>query len=256
MFSPEGTTLLALAVLTVMGSAVVLHAVVLLRRSPFNLLQSLLFGINYLMARILWRARVVGKLPLVDGEGGVVVSNHRCPADPSFVYLITSRMVHWMVAREYCVHPAGAWFFNATESIPVSRGGIDTTAIKMAIRYVNRGGLVGLFPEGKINTTDQVLLPGRLGAALIALKARAAVIPCYIDGAPFDGSILGCLFMPAKVEIRIGPRIDLSEYFDRHTDRQVLESLTRRFLTEIAHLAGCPDHEAQLVGRSRKQDRQ
>ena len=254
MFSPEDTTLLALLVLTAMGSAVVLYAVVLLRRSPFNLLQSLLFGINYLMTRILWRARVVGKLPLADGEGGVIVSNHRCPADPSFVYLITSRTVHWMVAREYCEHPAGAWFFRATESIPVGRGGVDTTATKTAIRYVDRGGLVGLFPEGKLNTTDQVLLPGRRGAALIALKARAAVVPCYIDGAPFDGSILGCLFMPAKVEIRIGPRIDLSEYFDRDTDRQVLESLTRRFLTEIARLAGYPDYEPQLAGRARKRD--
>ena len=46
--------------------------------------------------------------------------------------------------------------------------------------------------------------------------------------------------MPAKVEIRIGPRIDLSEYFDRDSDREVLKSLTRRFLTEIARLAGLP----------------
>ena len=252
MFSPAGTMLLALAVLTAMGSAVVVHAVILLRRSPFNLLQSVLFGINCLMTRILWRAQVVGELPLADGEGGVIVSNHRCPADPSFVYLTTSRIVHWMVAREYCKHPAGAWFFNATESIPVGRGGVDTAATKMAIRYVDQGGLVGLFPEGKLNTTDQVLLPGRLGAALIALKARAAVVPCYIHGSPYNGSILGCLFMPAKVEIRIGPRIDLTEFFDRHADRQVLESLTRRFLTEIAGLAGCPDYEPQLAGRARK----
>jgi len=253
MFSPQGTTLLATVVLTMMGSAVILYAVILLRRSPFNLLQSALFGFNYLMTRILWRARVVGEFPLADGEGGVIVSNHRCPADPSFVYLMTSRTVHWMVAREYCEHPAGAWFFRATESIPVGRGGVDTAATKMAIRYVGRGGLVGLFPEGKLNTTDQVLLPGRRGAAMIALKARAAVVPCYIDGSPFDGSILGCLFMPAKVEIRIGPRIDLSEYFDRHPDRQILETLTRRFLTEIARLAGCPDYEPQLAGRGRKQ---
>ena len=256
MFSPQDTTLLALAVLTMMGSAVVLYAVVLLRRSPFGPLQSLLFGINHLMTRILWRARVVGKLPLAVGEGGVIVSNHRCPADPSFVYLTTSRTVHWMVAREYCEHPAGAWFFRATKSIPTGRGGVDTTAIKMAIRYVARGELVGLFPEGKLNITDQVLLPGRLGAALIALKTRAAVVPCYIDGSPYDGSILGCLFMPARVEIRIGPRIDLSEYFDRHADRQVLESVTRRFLTEIARLAGEPDYKPQLVGRSRKRNPQ
>ena len=249
MLSPLGTTLVALAVLTIMGSAVVLHVVVLLRRTPFSLLQTLLLGINYLMTRVLWRARVVGKFPLGDGEGGVIVSNHRCPADPTFVYLITSRIVHWMVAREYCEHPAGRWFFRATESISVGRGGVDTAATKMAIRYVAEGGLVGLFPEGKLNTTEEVLLPGRRGAAMIALKARAAVVPCYIEGSPYDGTILGCLFMPARVEIRVGPRIDLSEYFESHPDRAVLDSLTERFLSEIARLAKCPNYKPKLAGR-------
>ena len=53
----------------------------------------------------------------------------------------------------------------------------------MAIRYAQEGGLVGLFPEGRVNTTDELLLPGRPGAALIALRARVPVIPCYVQGA-------------------------------------------------------------------------
>ena len=40
-----------------------------------------------------------------------------------------------------------------------------------------------------------------LGAALIALKARAPVIPCYIHGAPYDDTALGCLLMPAAVRL-------------------------------------------------------
>ena len=177
MFSPEATTLIALMVLAVMGSAVVLYLVALLRRSPFNFLQSLLFGFNHLMATILWRARVVGELPLADGEGGVIVSNHRCPADPSFLYLATSRTIHWMVAREYCLHPAGAWFFRATESIPVSRGGIDTAAMKIAIRYVQRGGLVGMFPEGKLNTTGPGSLARSTGRGADCLKGSGGGRP-------------------------------------------------------------------------------
>lgn len=84
---------------------------------------------------------------------------------------------------------------------------------------------------------------------MIALKARAPVVPCYVKGSPYRGSILGCLLIPAKVEVVVGPRIDLSDYFDRGTDRAVLQELTRRFLREIAELAGCPHHEPELAGR-------
>ena len=34
-------------------------------------------------------------------------------------------------------------------------------------------------------------MPGRPGAALIALKARVPVVPCYIHDAPYDGTMLG-----------------------------------------------------------------
>ena len=93
-------------------------------------------------------------------------------------------------------------------------------AIRTAIRLVQQGELVGVFPEGRINTTGQLLLPGRPGAAMIALKARAPVVPCYIHGAPYDGTTLGCLLMPASVRLEIGPPIDLSAYFDRDDRRE------------------------------------
>ena len=246
------TEVLALGLLGAIGVTIAALVAILFGRSPFTPAQSVVFGVNYLLVRLWWRARASGPLPLSPEEGGVIVCNHRSPADPLFIYLTTLRVVHWMVAREYTVHPVGAWFFRVCGTISVNRGGIDTGSTKAAIRQVQNGELVGLFPEGRINTTDRVLLPGRAGAALIALKARAPVVPCYVKGSPFRGSILGCLLIPAKVEIVVGPRIDLSEYFDRGTDRAVLQELTRRFLSEIAKLAGSPHYEPELAGRFHK----
>ena len=84
---------------------------------------------------------------------------------------------------------------------------------------------------------------------MIALRARVPVIPCYVTGAPYDGTILGCLVMPAKVRLVVGRPIDLSPYYGRESDREVLEELTKRFLQEIAALAGQPDFQPQLAGR-------
>jgi 1-acyl-sn-glycerol-3-phosphate acyltransferase len=243
------TQLLAWALAAAIAAVPVALAVRAARRTRYTPGQALLMGLNYVYTRVVWRTTILGAIRLPPGQGAVIVSNHRCPLDPAFIARLVDCMVHWMVAKEYVDNPAIGWMFRLCQSIPVSRGGIDTAATKMAIRYAQSGGLVGLFPEGRINISDELLLPGRPGAALIALKARVPVIPCYIEGSPYDGTAWGCLFMPSRVRLVVGDPIDLSEYYDRAGDRDVLETLTKRFLKEIATLAKQPDFTPSLAGR-------
>ncbi len=250
MLSSLATELLAWCVLLGLGTGLAWGAWRMLESNAMRVPQSLLLGTNYLLTRLLWRATVDGTFDLPPGQGAILVSNHRAPIDPTFLYLSTRRIVHWMVAKEYVIHPALAWFFRETESIPVNRGGIDTKATKIAIRYAQAGGLVGMFPEGRINKTGDVLLPGRPGAALIALRARVPIVPMYVDGSPFNDSVFSPLFMPARVHLTIGKPIDLSEYYERASDREAQRAVTLVVLKEIAKLAGQPDFEPRLAGRS------
>ena len=243
------TDLLALVVLAAVGAVPLALAWRAARRTHFTWGQALLMGLNCVYTRIVWRTTVIGQFPIAPGQGAIVVSNHRCPLDPAFIGLTVNRMVHWMVAREYVENPAIGWMFRICRSISVGRAGVDTGATRIALRYAQSGNLVGIFPEGRINTTDDLLLPGRPGAAMIALRARVPVVPCYIEGSPYDGTAWGCLFMPAKVRLVIGRPIDLSEFYGREDDREVLKALTKRFLKEIATLAGQPGFEPQLAGR-------
>lgn len=247
--SHEATHILAFLVLAVLGLAVVTYVVWSIRRSRFTVAQYFFYLYGRVMTRILYRARIDGKLDLPDSQGAVIVCNHRSPFDPAFIQLATDRVVHWMVAREYCTHPLYAWFFNIPEAIPVGRGGIDTAATKMAIRYARRGDMVGMFPEGRLNDTAELLLPGRPGAALVALKAEVPIIPCYITGSPRGATMLGSMFVPANGHLVIGRPMDISAYYGREKEREVLEELTRKILREIAALAGESDFTPQLAGR-------
>jgi 1-acyl-sn-glycerol-3-phosphate acyltransferase len=239
-----------LALLFLAGLVLAVLAGMRTRRLPLSPGQRVLYVLNQVLAKFLWRAKAMGRLPVPPGQGALIVSNHRSPTDPAFVYLTTNRLVHWMVAREYCEHPAVAWFFRLTEAIPVNRAGIDTAATKMAIRYLKQGELVGMFPEGRLNDTDELLLPGRPGAALVALKARVPVVPCYISGSRFCGSVWKSLFLPAKVRIYVGEPLDLSPYYGREHQREVLEEVTLLFLREISRLAGRLDYQPRLAGRA------
>lgn len=249
MLSPAGTKILAIVVVSVVACTPSIMLVLWYRSTHFSIPQFFLYALNYVVAKIRWRARIFGSLPIAENEGAIIVCNHRGPFDPSFIALATNRVVRWMVAKEYVFHPWVAWFFRHARSIPVSRGGIDTAALRAAVRFAQQGELLGIFPEGRINDTEKVLLPGRPGAALIALKARVPVIPCYISGSPYDGTTFGFLLMSAKTEVKIGPRLDLSKYYDHADDRQTQAELTKWFLREIAVLGGVNDYVPELAGK-------
>ncbi len=244
-------TILALVVIVPVGIFIVKW-----RRSPLSLRQTIFWSLNYLITRLVWGTRVEGQLPIEPGKGAVIVANHRSSIDPSFIQICLRRVVYWMVAREYCEAPAIGWLLREFQVIPVGRGGIDTAATKLAIRLARQGGLIGMFPEGRINTAPdkQLLLPGRPGAALVALKARVPIIPVFIDGAPYNGTSLGPLFMRAMVRVKIGQPIDISAYFGREKEEGVTQEITLRAMREMAKLAGHPEFEPQLAGRRWKSE--
>ncbi len=251
MLSDETSDILGICVVTTVALAVLVWIMSMLRRSPFTPGQSFLYALNYVMARVLWRVEVDAPFPVPRGQGALIVCNHRCPFDPSVLVATTTRVIHWMVAKEYCEFPPFRRLLSMCEVIPVARGVVDMAAIREAIRLLQQGEVVGLFPEGSINTTKELLLPGRPGAALMAWKAKAPVVPCYISGTPYDGTTLGCLFMPAHVRLSFGKPLDPLDVADADNERDALHELTRRFLRAIAEQAGQPDYEPRLVGRSR-----
>jgi 1-acyl-sn-glycerol-3-phosphate acyltransferase len=244
----------ALIILIAFIAIAVLAFIVWWKRSPLTLKQTFLWSGNYLIARLIWRTRIEGELPVQPEKGAVIVANHRSSVDPAFIQICIRRVVYWMVAREYCEAPFIGALLRTLQVIPVGRGGVDTAATKQAIRLAQDGGLVGMFPEGRINRTDQLLLPGRPGAALVALRARVPIIPAYIFDAPYDGTALGPIFMRSKVRVKIGQPIDLSPYFGREKEEGVLQEITKLAMRAMAALGGQSDFEPQLAGARWKTD--
>jgi 1-acyl-sn-glycerol-3-phosphate acyltransferase len=238
-----------------LGSIVAILLVILVRDCRFrgySLPQYVLFAVASLIVRLQWRASLRKDFPLRRGQGAVIVCNHRSSVDPFFFQIGIPWVMHWMVAKEYCVHPAFGWFLRQCEVIPTNRAGIDTASTKTAIRLASRGEVVGMMPEGRINVTDQLLLPARPGAALVALKAKVPLVPAYLEGSPYAGTAWSPFFMTARVRLRWGEPIDLSPYYGREHEEEVVPEIMLRCLREIAKLAGQPNFEPTLAGRQWK----
>jgi 1-acyl-sn-glycerol-3-phosphate acyltransferase len=244
----------AIGFLILLVTAIASASVIGFLRSPYTPAQTVLWVLATLLVRILWRAKLPGWFPVAPGDGVVVVCNHRSSVDPFFVQVCCRRPVHWMVAREYCEHFAFRWFLKTCEVIPVRRGGVDTASTKAAIRIASQGGHVGMLPEGRINRSNNFMLPVRPGAVLVALKARVPILPCYIHGSPYGGTAWSPLFMTAQARLRFGELIDLSPYYDRLDEPGLVGELMIQVVKEIARLADRNDFEPTLAGRRWNQE--
>jgi 1-acyl-sn-glycerol-3-phosphate acyltransferase len=245
---------IALTVLVVLFAVAGILIGRLMIRYRLRFSEALLYALDVVLTRCLWRTTVEGSIELSPGRGAIFVSNHSSSIDPLFLQMLIPRAIHYLVAREYVESRFLGWPLRVAGAIPVNRAGIDTAAIKQAIRYAEAGEMVGIFPEGRINTTEQFMLPGRPGVALIALKSHAPVIPCYIEGVPYGGHVLRPFITRARVKVRIGKPLDLSEYYAREDEDGVLAEMTLRFMREIARLAGVENFEPKIAGRRWKLD--
>jgi 1-acyl-sn-glycerol-3-phosphate acyltransferase len=241
-----------LIALAVVALAVIGWLVYVRLFSRFGPLQALLWCLVYIITRWQWRAKLPAALPIPDDSGAVLVCNHRSSVDPFFLQTVSPRKIYWMVAREYVTHPLFGFLLRICEVIPVGRSGVDTAATKTALRHTSAGGLVGMFPEGRINMTEQLLLPCRPGAAVVALKSRVPLLPVYIQGSPYRKVAWSPFLMRANVVVRVGPLLDVSEFYGREDEPQIVQQVMLRVLKAIAVLADQPDFEPQLAGRNWK----
>jgi len=133
-----------------------------------------------------WQRLKSGIKTLPDGPV-ILVGNHRAGVDPLLVQASVNRPLSFMMAREYYEAMWYArWFFDACGAIPVNPGGANRHSLATAIKAVQAGNALCLFPEGAANPDIplQRVLPG---AVLIAMETGAPIIPFRITGTwPFD----------------------------------------------------------------------
>jgi len=218
------------------------------RRQHYSVAQFFLWTLAHLVVRVLWGAKPP-RFPDSARTSAVVICNHRSSIDPFFFQVCLDRPMHWMVAKEFCEHIAFRWFLKQTRAIPVNRGGVDTASTKSAIRLAAAGGVIGMFPEGRINQSSDFMLPVRAGALLVALKARVPIVPCYIDGAPYAGTPWSPFFLTARTRIVFGEPFDLSPYFEQDHDKEWSGRMMLEIVAKIADLANVPHDGLRLAGK-------
>jgi 1-acyl-sn-glycerol-3-phosphate acyltransferase len=187
---------------------------------------------NVCFSRIYHRLDILAPLKLPRTGNAIIVCNHTSGLDPLLIQAASRRLIVWMMAKEYYQVRWLLPFFRAIEAIPVDRGRPDMAATRAALRALAGGHVLGVFPEGRIETSRE-LLPFHSGVAVLAARSGAPVYPAYLDGTQ-RGKEMGPAFVFSnRATLRFGSAIPLN--LQGH-GREQLDIATREIEAAVRRL--------------------
>ena len=135
----------------------------------------------YIYTKFFLRIKIIG-IKNIPKEGRVVLAgNHHSNLDSFILIAINKRIVHILVKNSIMNYPQGIIFKNLG-MIPVNRNIHDQEALNKATDILNNDGVIGIFPEGKRNITNEPLLPFKIGAVKMASVTNSKIVPFVITG--------------------------------------------------------------------------
>lgn len=181
----------------------------------------------------------------IPATGGcLVVGNHLSDSDPAtlghFLIAECGRWPRFLGKAELWKVPLIGWLARTCGQIPVQRNSAKARdVVGAASKAIADGKLVVVYPEGGV-TRDPNHWPmvPRTGAARIALATRAPLIPLAQWG-PQDLMPLKKFprpFPKKTIYVNVGAPIDLSDYYDREIDHELLDEVSELIMARITQL--------------------
>ena len=134
-----------------------------------------------------WTLEVTGREHVPEEGGAIIATNHIGYIDFTVSgYAVRratrrNRLVRYAAKKEVFDHPVSGPLMRGMKHIPVDRGGDVELTMETAVGYLQRGELVGMFPEATISRSF-VPLPGKTGTARMAQRAGVPIVPAAIWG--------------------------------------------------------------------------
>jgi len=145
---------------------------------------------------------------LPEKGAALLAGNHVSGLDPLMLIVACRRPVRFMIAREEYERFGLRWFFRAGGCIPVERSGKPEKAFRDALAALNKGEVVGIFPEGGIHLSSHPPKHLKRGIAVLAELSGAFVYPVQVSGSAAEGHVVTAVIKRAQARLRIFPPMD------------------------------------------------
>lgn len=135
----------------------------------------------------------------------LLVSNHVSGLDPMLMIAASRRPLRFIIAREEYQRPGLNWLFRAIGCIPVDRSRRPEQALRAALRALEQGEVVALFPHGRIQLDHHPPRRLRGGVAWLARRTHCPIVPLRIDGIRGHGQIITGVLLRSRARLTAYP---------------------------------------------------
>ena len=159
----------------------------------------------------IWGMKVTG-LENIPLEGPLIIAaNHVSVIDPPLVAIAVAprRRPFGIGKKELFEKPILGWWLRNTGSFPLDRTGDATSAMRVALEVLLKGGCLAIYPEGTRVKPGEKRAP-KAGVSFLSFRAGAPVVPVRV---------LGTAEFPNKrpLEARIGKPLAPPKSEDRES---------------------------------------
>lgn len=134
-----------------------------------------------LFVRLVFRPTYIGLENIPKSGRFVLAGNHTNNFDCVLLISSTKRVIHYL-AKDSLTKGILGPAFKAMGIIPVNRSIHDKGALNSAINTLQEDKVIGIFPEGTINRTEDIIMPFKIGAVKMSKETNSKIIPFVITG--------------------------------------------------------------------------
>ena len=119
--------------------------------------------------------------------GAIIISNHTSIFDYAvYLFVFLTRTLRFQMAEVLFKKKGLSLLLRALGGVFVDRTGFDFGFVAKSQRIIEKGGVVGIFPESRLPLPDEERpLPFKTSAAYIALTTGAPIVPVVTNGSYF-----------------------------------------------------------------------
>lgn len=176
------------------------------------------------LSRLLYKLEVNGTENIPRDGAVIIASNHITFIDWAFLCTVSKRPIRFIMHRDFQNLPGCGWFFRGAKIIPIAARHEDNQCYEdsfpLVAENLDKGLLVGIFPEGKITLNGEINQFRPNGLTRILETNPVPVVPIHIDGLwgtyfskqPGAKSLKTLFDFKRKVTINIGKAIQPEEF--------------------------------------------
>jgi len=217
-------------------------------RGPIPIVYWIVRAILQAFFRVYFRLSRVGREHIPTDGPVLLAANHRSFSDPFMIGLCLRRPLRFVAKVELFDKRWKAWLLLALGAFPIRRGESDDQAMETARVILERGGAVGIFPEGT-RTRPGPLGEPRRGVGRLALETGAPIVPIAIMGT--EDIRRGWLIRPRRVTVRCGRALTYPRPLDREPRHGLAQEIANRVWSCISlqweYLGGVPPIRRVIV---------